>query len=459
MSTEDSSKMADAAADVPVKFVLKPPKGMRDYTPMQMAIREHLFTTIQNIYKRHGAVAIDTPVAELKETLTGKYGEDSKLIFDLADQGGEQLSLRFDLTVPFARYIAMNNIKQIKRFHIARVYRRDQPYMTRGRYREFYQCDFDIAGDHDPMIPDVECLKIITEILSELDMKKFIIKVNHRQLLDGIFAACNVPEEKFKTICSAVDKLDKKPWAEVKEEMTQKGLGNASADKIGVFVQMRGGTELVTKLKSDSSLAKEPNAVQGLDAISLLLQYSEVLGIADKISFDLSLARGLDYYTGLIFEAVLTGEGEDGVGSVSGGGRYDSLVNMFSPKSKVPCVGFSIGIERIFSIMENRAKDVRTVETEVLVASGQKHLLPDRLKVCKLLWEAKIPTEIFYKDNPKLLNQFQYCEKEKIPYMVIVGDEEKANGGVKIRDVASRKEEFAKYEEIVTQIRMLPRPK
>merc|ERR1712212_1053464 len=133
-------------------------------------------------FKRHGAETIDTPVFELKEVLTGKYGEDSKLIYDLADQGGEILSLRYDLTVPFARYVAMNKIDKIRRFHIARVYRRDNPAMTRGRYREFYQCDFDIAGQYDAMLPDAECIKIVAEILSSLDIGDFVLKVNHRKL-------------------------------------------------------------------------------------------------------------------------------------------------------------------------------------------------------------------------------------------------------------------------------------
>lgn len=141
--------------------------------------------------------------------LTGKYGEDSKLIYDLKDQGGEILSLRYDLTVPLARYLAMSKISSIKRYHIAKVYRRDNPAMTRGRYREFYQCDFDIAGTYDAMIPDAECVKVVSEILSGLDIGDYVIKLNHRMLLDGMFEACGVPADKFRSICSAVDKLDK----------------------------------------------------------------------------------------------------------------------------------------------------------------------------------------------------------------------------------------------------------
>ena len=156
-------------------------KGARDFLPAAMVIREEAFSTIKRIFKRHGAVEIDTPVFELKETLTGKYGEDSKLIYDLADQGGELLALRYDLTVPFARFLALNSVGNIKRYHIAKVYRRDNPVMSKGRFREFYQCDFDIAGLYPPMIADAEVLTVASEILSELKIGDFMIKLNHRR--------------------------------------------------------------------------------------------------------------------------------------------------------------------------------------------------------------------------------------------------------------------------------------
>jgi histidyl-tRNA synthetase len=165
---------------IPGKFELKTPKGTKDYGPFEMAIREKVFNIIIDVYKRHGAVAIDTPIFELKEVLTGKYGEDSKLIYDLKDQGGELCSLRYDLTVPLARFLAMNKeYQQIKRYHIGKVYRRDNPAMTKGRLREFYQCDYDIIGEYDPMIPDAECLKVMVEILSELNLGQFIVKVRY----------------------------------------------------------------------------------------------------------------------------------------------------------------------------------------------------------------------------------------------------------------------------------------
>merc|ERR1712212_962600 len=260
MGAEGKESQAGSA-----KVTLKTAKGTRDYQPAQMAVREKVFNKIVETFKRHGAETIDTPVFELKEVLTGKYGEDSKLIYDLADQGGEILALRYDLTVPFARYVAMNKIDKIKRFHIAKVYRRDNPAMTKGRYREFYQCDFDIAGQYDPLLPDAECIKIVAEIFSDLNLGDFVIKVNHRKILDGVFAVCGVPNKLFRTICSSVDKLDKTPWEEVKNEMVnEKNLAEDVADRIHEYVIMNGSKELVEKLLQDEKLIKDKNGKQGV---------------------------------------------------------------------------------------------------------------------------------------------------------------------------------------------------
>ncbi|XP_065731562.1 histidine--tRNA ligase, cytoplasmic isoform X4 [Phocoena phocoena] len=380
-----------------------------------------------------------------KETLTGKYGEDSKLIYDLKDQGGELLSLRYDLTVPFARYLAMNKLTNIKRYHIAK--------------------DFDIAGQFDPMIPDAECLKIMCEILSSLQIGDFLVKVNDRRILDGTFAVCGVPDSKFRTICSSVDKLDKVSWEEVKSEMVgEKGLAPEVANRIGDYVQQHGGVSLVEQLLQDPKLSQNKQALEGLGDLKLLFEYLTLFGIADKISFDLSLARGLDYYTGVIFEAVLlqppaqAGEEPLGVGSVAAGGRYDGLVGMFDPKGrKVPCVGLSIGVERIFSIVEQRLEalkeKVRTTETQVLVASAQKKLLEERLKLISELWDAGIKAELLYKKNPKLLNQLQYCEEAGIPLVAIIGEQELKDGVIKLRSVASREEVDVRREDLVEEIR------
>ncbi|XP_035209434.1 histidine--tRNA ligase, cytoplasmic-like isoform X2 [Stegodyphus dumicola] len=438
------------------KFVLKTPKGTRDFGPAQMACREKVFEKIIKCFKRHGAETIDTPVFELKETLTGKYGEDSKLIYDLANQGGEILSLRYDLTVPLARYLAMNKIANLKRYHIGKVYRRDAPSIAKGRYREFYQCDFDIAGQYSEMIPDVECVRIMKEILSDLDIGDYTIKVNHRQVLDGMFDVCGVPADKFRTICSSVDKLDKTEWEEVRAEMVnEKNLPEDVADKIGQYVKKHGGAELVDELLQSGDLAQNKLAKQGLESMKLFFVYCDLYDVLDKVCFDLSLARGLDYYTGIIFEAVLTGnqsnlsdmDGESTrVGSIAGGGRYDNLVGMFDSKHKnVSCVGMSIGVERIFALMESKLKlendgKIRTTETEVFVATAQKKLAHHRMQLCRELWDAGLKAEHSYKLNPRLLDQLQFCEGHGIPYAIIIGESELQNGIVKLRIIETREE-------------------
>ncbi|KAA8910080.1 hypothetical protein FN846DRAFT_775528 [Sphaerosporella brunnea] len=435
-----------------------------------MVIRDKIFSTITTVFKRHGGVTIDTPVFELRDVLTGKYGEDSKLIYDLADQGGEICSLRYDLTVPFARWLAMNPmIQNIKRYHIAKVYRRDQPAMSKGRMREFYQCDFDIAGVYDPMLPDAEVLRVAKEILDSLNIGKYTIKINHRKILDGLFEVCGVPADKIRPISSAVDKLDKMPWEDVKKEMTEeKGLDPEAADKIGQYVMKKGGRDLLDDLKTMTELTSNASFAAGLADMELLIDYLEVFGVMPVLSFDLSLARGLDYYTGVIYEVVteasappsgkLSKKGSKpknddpdadrsnddsiGVGSIAAGGRYDELVGMFanSAKGKIPCVGISFGVDRIFSITKARMTEaVRGNEVDVYVMAfggkGFTGLVKERMQVCKTLWDAGIKAEYFFKVKPKLPQQFASAEKNGVPFAVVLGEDELAAGVVKIKEM------------------------
>lgn len=431
-----------------VSFNLKTPKGTKDWAGSDVLLRDRIFSTISDVFKRHGATSLDTPVFELREILAGKYGEDSKLIYDLQDQGGEICSLRYDLTVPFARWLAMNpDTRSIKRYHIAKVYRRDQPAMTKGRMREFYQCDFDIAGaNFDPMVPDAEVLRITTEVFEELGWKgTYTIKVNHRKILDGVFEVCGVPQDKIRTISSAVDKLDKSPWADVRKEMVEeKGLDGSIADKIETYVVRKGGRELLNSLLSDTNLLANESAKTGLQEMELLMDYLDAFDVLDKIYFDMSLARGLDYYTGVIYEVVTEGsapstatssseaqslqrsgkketkakvDGEEdrsndpsvGVGSVAAGGRYDNLVGMFSPRAQIPCVGISFGVDRIFSITkarmerENNNESLRNSEIDVYVMAfggkGFTGLLKERMQVCRQLWEGGIRVSPCYQTS------------------------------------------------------------
>nr|POF13046.1 histidine--trna ligase, mitochondrial [Quercus suber] len=465
-------KMGKEKGEGKTSFQLKVPKGTKDWEGKDMVIRDRIFASITDVFKRHGAVTIDTPVFELKEILSGKYGEDSKLIYDLADQGGELCSLRYDLTVPFARWLAMNSsVKNIKRYHIAKVYRRDQPAMAKGRMREFYQCDFDIAGEYDAMLPDAEIIRITCEIFKSLGWEgTYTIKINHRKILDGIFEVCGVPTEKLRTISSAVDKLDKAPWEEVRKEMTEeKGLDPEVADRIGEYVVRKGGRDILELLQKDEKLSTSESAKAGLADMALLFTYLESFSVLDKISFDMSLARGLDYYTGVIYEVVTEGsapsssgaqkpkktttDGDEdrsndpsvGVGSVAAGGRYDNLVSMFSGKQQIPCVGISFGVDRIFSITKARlaasktAAVVRNNEVDVYVMAfggkGFEGLLPQRMEVAKRLWDAGIKAEFSWKVKPKLPQQFKAAEVNGVPFAIILGEDELKAGKCKIKEM------------------------
>ncbi|KAJ2483104.1 Cytoplasmic and mitochondrial histidine tRNA synthetase [Coemansia sp. RSA 2131] len=448
------------------KLVLKTPKGTRDYTAKEMSVRSDIFQAITSVFERHGAVTIDTPVFELKEILMGKYGEDSKLIYDLADQGGELCSLRYDLTVPFARYVAMNGVSNIKRYHIAKVYRRDQPAMTKGRMREFFQCDYDIAGAYDVMVADAECVRVAVEVLSKVDVGAFVIKINHRMLLDAVFETAGVEEEKVRAISSAVDKLDKQPWADVRHEMTEeKGLDGAVADRIGEFVQLRGGAELLDQLQSMPDLMRSEKAQQGVREMQAFFKYAEIYGVLDRISFDMSLARGLDYYTGIIYEAVLVEEEEKSrtkspaksrnpsdesqarVGSIAAGGRYDKLVGMFAESrgkkaADVPCVGISFGVERIYSVVMSRMREqqIKANRTQIYVIAAHSGLLEERMRIATELWDAGIAAEFMYKAKAKLQAQFKVCDDERIPWAVIIGQSEVDDGVVLVKNMAVRNE-------------------
>lgn len=415
----------------------------------------------------------------MKEILSGKYGEDSKLIYDLADQGGEICALRYDLTVPFARWLAMSGTQQIKRYQIAKVYRRDQPAVARGRMREFNQCDFDIAGTYDRMIPDAEILRVTSEIFDTLKMD-ISIAINHRQILDGMFAVAGVPQEKVRTISSAVDKLDKAPWAEVKKEMIdEKGLPEEVADRIGEYVKHNGNVStIVDFLKADENLMANENIKAGVEDMELLANYLDAFGVNTRVVFDLALARGLDYYTGIIYEVkTKLAPTEDKkrskandelsqVGSIAAGGRYDNLVGMYG-KRQIPCVGISFGVDRIYTIMKARQETegkarVREVDVYVMAfgGSGFTGLLLERMKIARKLWDAGIRAEFQAKVKPKLPQQFKAAED--VPLGVILGEDEMKNGEVRLKTLNTGGEEedkdrgqLVKIEDLVAEIKKL----
>ena len=469
-----------------LSFQLKTPKGTQDWSGADLRLRNAIFTTIRSVFETFGGETLDTPVFELQDVLKGKYGEDSKLIYDLQDQGGELTSLRYDLTVPFARYLAMNpDIKSMKRYAIDKVYRRDQPAMGKGRKREFYQCDFDIASaGADAVFADAEIVTLICKVFTKLGWEgRYTIKINNRKILDGVFQVCGVPEEKLRAISSAVDKLDKSPWAEVRREMVdEKGLDGNVADEIEKFVTLKeqGGRSLLKKLQDNERLMANSQAKAGVEDMSQLMDLLDEVGVLKNLSFDLSLARGLDYYTGVIYEVVTEGsapatvtngdadavqksakkakksstvaDDDDrsddpsvGVGSVAAGGRYDNLVERFLPKAVMSCVGVSFGVDRIFSItkarMEKEGKlaGVRASRTDVLVMAfggkGFDGMARQRMRIANLLRDQGVATEYVLKEKPKLPAQFKEGERVGARVAVILGEEEMERGEVKVKEM------------------------
>lgn len=470
-----------------VNFIFKTPKGTKDHDGEEMQLRNIFFDFIKKQFFLNGAVEIDTPIFELKETLTNKYGEDSQLIYDLKDQGGENLSLRYDLTVPLCRFFNTNNLNQIKRFHIGKVYRRDEPNMNKGRYREFYQCDFDIVGRYDKVKTDFHVLIMFTHILKCLKktIGDVVCKVNHRKVLEYILMSAYVSKEKLKTVSSSIDKLDKISFEQFREELINvKGIAADSVDKIENYIKTSKSLatpyDVLTFLKQDimngntfDDLYKQ-EVLGVLDHMKHIFDLLNSYQILEQFSFDLSLARGLDYYTGIIFEFVLLSE--NNVGSIAAGGRYDELIKNNRGEC-IPAVGASIGIERIITIATDVLKQKQeqivpnkegTVDgairtntngngkenipikdnmVDVLVCTIGDQYFREAVSVCKQLWNNNIGAEFVYTENPKLPKQIIYALEKQIPLIIIIGDEIK-EGNLKIKDLTKEKNRSDNEKEI-----------
>lgn len=446
---DDISKNLENNIQIKQQNQPKQPKGTKDSSPEEMILKQELFKIITECFQRHGAVCIDTPVFERKETLLGKYGEDTKQIYDIADQGGELLSLRYDQTVPFARYCSTNGITNIRRYHIAKVYRRDNPAMNRGRFREFYQCDYDIAGIYPSMQPEIEILKVLVEILDNIGLNnEYIIKLNHRVLLDSIMLVSGVPDNKQRTICSSIDKLDKQSWDDIKIELLDKGINENIINNLYEYVIINDYgtniTNILNKLRSYNKQISLENAKNSLDEQEQQFIYLKEQEIDNKILQDMSLARGQDYYTGQIYEVILIKKDNDiqNVGSIAAGGRYDNLIGMFSGK-QVPAVGCSIGVERVQNLLENRLLKNRKLpnkKTVILVASIGSNMLQDRIRITNMFWKSNIPAEFLYHKNPNIRKQMEYAFENQIPFIAWYGEEEKEKNILRIKSLDKDKE-------------------
>lgn len=424
-----------------VKEDLRTPKGTVDFHPRESKLLQEIMKKCESVFKVHGGRNLDTPTFELLPILSNK-SEEENLIFELKDQGGDICGLRFDLTVPLARYLAQNRVLSLRRYQIGKVFRRDQPAITKGRYREFYQCDFDICGKFLPLLPDAETVVIGSKILRSFNIGKFVIKINHRKLITAICLSCLDPNEeiedisvldrKFSPICSAIDKLDKIGIKKVKEEIIQKGWKESQADQIAESLVLKTledvekyfslTTDCQTNLEENMTTGKMAKllAKEAISDLRVFLGYLKTFGELDSTRFEISLARGLNYYTGIIFEAVF--ENYADVGSVLGGGRYDNLVGQFC-NAQVPAVGFSVGILRIFSILSRKSANLKTCSTKVLLVPRNAKFMDRSLQFINKLWSENIPSEINAKKRTDISEMKKYALKEGIENIVLIGDE------------------------------------
>lgn len=440
------------------------PRGTRDFGPKQMKVRNQCMKQVEEIFVKHGAVTIETPAYELQSVLFGKYGSNQKLVFDLDDQGGAKCSLRYDLTVPLARYIAMNGLAKLKRYQMAPVFRRDNPSVTKGRFRQFMQLDYDCVGNNDLMVDDADTISVITEILDSFELN-YTLKFNHKGLLDLILTGCGVPFDKLKSVCSSIDKLDKDPWSKIEKELLDKGLDAKIVKNVEQQIQFRGPPYVILKqLRKEFEEHKQIQDI--LDTIELLFSYLESLDCLNKLTFDTSLARGLDYYTGIIFEAVMLDEGIQ-VGSIAGGGRYDNLIGMFNNGKQIPAVGGSIGIERIFTIIESKMKeDKQQLSDTICYVTFMKDRKDEKknteffkhvLSITNKLWKSGISAEIVMNRNEIMKVQIAETLKQGTPYMIIIAETELKKNQVIVKDLFANsgkgKQDLVKINELISHMK------
>jgi len=410
---------------------LETPPGTRDFLPEEMVKRQEAVDRIRATFERYGFSPVETPAFEYAELLEGKYGEDEKLIYKFEDLGGRKLALRYDLTVPLVRIVAMNQLPTpFKRYCISRVWRFDRP--QKGRYREFWQCDVDIVGVKS-MSADAEIIACAMDALDGIGLKDAKFKLNSRKVLDEIMIKLGVPKEKELAVFRGLDKLDKQGEKAVREELEKAGVKNI--DKIFDVLKIDniGGLK---KLIGESEGVKELEELMGL-----LKTYDK------KVVLDLSMVRGLDYYTGPIFEAEL-----GSYGSIAGGGRYDTLIGRIAEKGDVPAVGISLGIERIIEVMREKGLlSERKTCTSVYVLCADEESKEVTLQVVKKLREAGINTD-FDLLGRNFSNQMKYANNIGVAKVVIVGQKDLKEGKVTVKDMKSGEQKQVNTNKITESI-------
>jgi histidyl-tRNA synthetase len=442
------------------------PQGTRDFNAATVHKRQYILNTIKHVFETFGFQPLETPAMENLDTLMGKYGEEGdKLIFKILNNGldnsakeaqtkegfekilqGKSTStiteraLRYDLTIPFARYVAMHHGSltfPFKRYQMQPVWRADRP--QKGRYREFYQCDADIVGS-ESLINEVDLVSIYVTAFKALQLP-VTIKINNRKILLALAQVCG-GEEKLIDLTIAIDKLDKIGWEKVQEELSAKGFNEVQQKTIHTYLTINGtNQEKLTKLAQ--LLAGNESANKGIEEINFVLNYHQATGMSQFVEADFTLARGLNYYTGIIFEVKAN---DAQMGSIGGGGRYDDLTGLFGVNN-VPGVGISFGVDRIFDVLEEKQLFPTTIEagTQVLFFNlGEQEAAAAYIQMMQLR-NKKIACEI-YPEKSKFDKQFKYAEKKNIPQIVIIGSEELAASQCTVKNLATGQQNTISFE-------------
>ena len=442
------------------------PQGTRDFNAATVHKRQYILNTIKHVFETFGFQPLETPAMENLDTLMGKYGEEGdKLIFKILNNGldnsakeaqtkegfekilqGKSTStiteraLRYDLTIPFARYVAMHHGSltfPFKRYQMQPVWRADRP--QKGRYREFYQCDADIVGS-ESLINEVDLVAIYVTAFKALQLP-VTIKINNRKILLALAQVCG-GEEKLIDLTIAIDKLDKIGWEKVQEELSAKGFNEVQQKTIHTYLTISGtDQEKLTKLAQ--LLAGNESANKGIEEINFVLNYHQATGMSQFVEADFTLARGLNYYTGIIFEVKAN---DAQMGSIGGGGRYDDLTGLFGVNN-VPGVGISFGVDRIFDVLEEKQLFPTTIEagTQVLFFNlGEQEAAAAYIQMMQLR-NKKIACEI-YPEKSKFDKQFKYAEKKNIPQIVIIGSEELAASQCTVKNLATGQQNTISFE-------------
>ena len=445
------------------------PKGTRDFSPMEMAKRNYIFDTIKQVYQLYGFQQIETPAMETLGTLMGKYGEEGdKLLFKVLNSGDylskvtpEELAernslrlaaklcekgLRYDLTVPFARYVVMHREElqlPFKRYQMQPVWRADRP--QKGRYREFWQFDGDIVGS-DSLLNEVELMQIVDTVFSRFGVR-VQIKINNRKILTGIAEVIGAAE-KIVDITVAIDKLDKIGLDNVNQELREDGLSDEQIEKLQPIISLEGTND--EKLNTIAEvLATSETGLKGVEETRFILDTLKTLGLKNEIQLDLTLARGLNYYTGAIFEVKAL---DVQIGSITGGGRYDNLTGIFGMPG-ISGVGISFGVDRIFDVLnalDCYPKDATNGTKLLFINFGEKETAYCLPSVAKAR-EAGIRTEIF-PDSTKMKKQMSYANAKQIPFVALAGENEMAAGKLTLKNMETGEQSLITIDEIIKTI-------